>query len=97
MVLWWWRRRERGAERAPVELGAEKERVEGDAGVVYRYQVPPQEMWEDKRVVHGMRVEGSDEGPGRDLKGMGRQRTGLVEFEIAGWDLGGLLISRLRK
>ena len=26
----------------------------GDAGVVYRYQAPPQKMWGDKRVVHEM-------------------------------------------
>ena len=92
VLLWWWRRG-RGAERAPVELGAEKGRVEGDAGVVYRYQAPPQEMWGDERVAHEMGVEGvrgvegSDEGPRRGLKGMRWQRAGLVEFEIAGWEL----------
>ena len=47
-----------------MELGAEKERVEGDAGVVYRYQAPPQEMWGDKRVVHEMGVEGVGRGRG---------------------------------
>jgi len=71
VLLWWWRRKGRDAERAPVELGAEKERVEGDAGVAYRYQAPLQEMWGDERVVHEMGVEeargveGLDEGPRR--------------------------------
>lgn len=54
-----------------MELGAEKEHVEGDAGVVYRYQAPPQEMLGDEPVVHEMGVEGvggvegSDEGQRR--------------------------------
>ena len=52
LLWWWWRRRGRGAERAPVELEAEKGRVEGDAGAVYQYQAPPQEMWGNERVVH---------------------------------------------
>jgi len=33
----------------------------------------------------------------KGLKGMRRQRTGLVEFDIAGRELGGLLISRFGK
>ena len=57
VALWWWWRKGRDAERAPVELGAEKERVEGDAGVVYRYQAPPQEMLGDEPAVHEMGVE----------------------------------------
>lgn len=64
VLLWWWWRRDRGAERAPVELGAEKERVEGDAGAVYRYQAPPQEILGDERVAHEMAVEGVRGGRG---------------------------------
>jgi len=39
-----------------MELGTEKGRVEGDAGV-YAYQAPPQEMWGNDRTAHEMGVE----------------------------------------
>lgn len=60
-------------EGPPVELGMEKGRVEGDAGV-YAYQAPPQEMWGDDRTAHEIGVGA----------GVGAEVRGIVgrEFEV---------------
>lgn len=62
-----------GGGGPPVELGTEKGRVEGDAGV-YAYQAPPQEMWGNDRTAQEIRWSGSGSGgEGKKEDGAGRE------------------------